>query len=73
MHSETLYVAGFEELLGRLEREAGAAHMQDTVAWVYADQGDISRAVEIYKARVLPFTDDPRYAANLRALEALLK
>ncbi|MFT5129467.1 MAG: hypothetical protein ACI8W8_003089 [Rhodothermales bacterium] len=73
MHTQDRYVPGFEELRTRLGREAGSPHMQDTVAWIYADEGDITRAVEIYKSRVLPFTDDPRYSANLGVLEALLK
>jgi len=73
MHREERYVPGFEDLRRRLEREAGSPHMQDTVAWAYADHGDLPRAIEIYKSRVLPFTDDRRYQATLRGFEAMLK
>lgn len=73
MHTENRYVNGFEDMRTRLEKEAGSPHMQDTIAWAYADQGEVTRAIEIYKTRVLPFTSDRRYAASLRALEGLLK
>jgi hypothetical protein len=70
MHTNVRYVPGFEQLNERLAREAGQPHMQDTVAWVCADNGQVERAIQIYKERVLPFTNEPEYSANLRRLEA---
>ena len=53
MHERNDYSIEYKELLAILENSEKCKYL-DTVAWVYKDNGNTKKAIEIYKEKILP-------------------
>ncbi len=58
MHKEKQYMNFYKILLKKFEKKVKDINHLDTLAWVYADNNNSQKALEIYEKRILPFIKD---------------